>query len=212
MSSPDHLVLTVPGLNNSGPGHWQTIWEQTRDDCQRVELGLWSRPHRNTWINALNLAIRAADRPVILAAHSLGVLTVAWWAQLERPGPDSKVKGALLVAPPAVDHRLADPRVATFAPTPRAPLPFPAILVGSHDDHYMGFREVRALARQWGCGFADAGKVGHINAESGLDEWPFGQFLLERLIGRAHGTGARAASQARKDPPARSEGRIAPGA
>src|SRR3546814_6458825 len=32
------LVLTVPGLNNSGPGHWQTIWETTRNDCERVDL------------------------------------------------------------------------------------------------------------------------------------------------------------------------------
>jgi predicted alpha/beta hydrolase family esterase len=188
-SGQDLLILTVPGLNNSGPGHWQTLWEQSRDDCRRVELGLWEKPHRNTWINNLNLAIRAADRPVILAAHSLGCLAVAWWAALERPGPESPVKGALLVAPPAVDHRLGDPRVATFAPMPRTPLPFPAILVGSHNDGYMRYREVRALAGAWGCQFADAGRVGHINADSGLGEWPFGQFLLERLILGATRTG-----------------------
>ena len=196
MAREDLLILTVPGLNNSGPGHWQTIWEQTRDDCRRVELGMWDRPHRNTWINALNLAIRAADRPVVLAAHSLGCMAVAWWAQLERPEHDSKVKGALLVAPPAVDHRLCDPKVATFAPMPRGELPFPAILVGSHDDPYMEFREARALARLWGCGFADAGKVGHINADSGLGDWAFGQFLLDRLIPTAAPREAGQASSA----------------
>ena len=37
-------VLTVPGLNGSGPSHWQTLWEQSRADTARVELGLWSRP------------------------------------------------------------------------------------------------------------------------------------------------------------------------
>src|SRR3546814_5540178 len=68
------LVLTVPGLNNSGPGHWQTIWETTRNDCERVDLGMWDRPHRNTWANKLNAAIRKADRPVILVAHSLGCI------------------------------------------------------------------------------------------------------------------------------------------
>ncbi len=31
--------LIVPGLNNSGPRHWQTLWEQTRTDCHRVDLG-----------------------------------------------------------------------------------------------------------------------------------------------------------------------------
>lgn len=179
------LVLIVPGLNNSGPGHWQTIWEERRGDCQRVELGMWEQPHRNTWVNQLNLAIRQADRPVILAAHSLGCLAVAWWAQMEQPGPDSPVRGALLVAPPEVDHRPHDPRVATFAPTPSLKMPFPAILVGSHNDHYMNFRTARALAQTWGCSFADAGQVGHINADSGLDEWHFGQFLLDQLIKRA---------------------------
>jgi predicted alpha/beta hydrolase family esterase len=96
------LVLTVPGLHNSGPGHWQTLWEQQRHDCHRVELGMWDQPHRNTWVNQLNLAIRAAGRPVVLAAHSLGVIAVVWWAQLEREAAQL-VKGALLVAPPEVD-------------------------------------------------------------------------------------------------------------
>ena len=184
-SKDQPLVLVVPGLNNSGPGHWQSLWESERSDCQRVNLGMWDKPHRNTWVNQLNLAIRQADRPVILAAHSLGCLAVAWWAQLERPGSDSPVRGALLVAPPEVDHRPHDARVATFAPTPSIPLPFPAILVGSHNDPYMSFRRARRLAAQWGCSFADAGRVGHINADSGLGEWGFGQFLLEQLIRRS---------------------------
>ena len=93
--------------------------------------------------------------------------------------------GALLVAPPEVDHRTNDPRVASFAPTPREPLPFPAILVGSHNDHYMRFAVARAWAARWGARFADAGKVGHINADSELGDWPFGQFLLGQLIRRA---------------------------
>ncbi len=179
------LVLIVPGLNNSGPGHWQTVWEERRGDCQRVDLGMWEQPHRNTWVNKLNLAIRQAGRPVILAAHSLGCLAVAWWAQFEQPGPDSPVRGALLVAPPEVDHRPHDPRVATFAPTPSQPLPFPSILVGSHNDPYMGLREARRLSRIWGSSFADAGHAGHINADSRLGDWHFGQFLLGQLIRHA---------------------------
>lgn len=178
------LVLTVPGLNNSGPNHWQTLWEQQRSDCQRVELGMWDRPHRNTWVNQLNLAIRQADRPVVLAAHSLGCLAVAWWAQLERPGPDSNVLGALLVAPPEVDFFPLDERIAPFAPTPSETLPFPSILVASQNDPYMSYRTSRRLAKTWGSNFADAGRIGHINADSGIGEWPFGQFLLQQLLRR----------------------------
>jgi len=178
------LVLTVPGLNNSGPNHWQTLWEQQRGDCQRVELGMWDRPHRNTWVNQLNLAIRQAGRPVVLAAHSLGCLAVAWWAQLERPEPGSNVLGALLVAPPEVDFFPLDERIAPFAPTPAEPLPFRSILVASQNDPYMGFHTSRRLAKTWGSNFADAGRIGHINADSGIGDWPFGQFLLQQLLCR----------------------------
>jgi uncharacterized protein len=183
-SAPEPLVLLVPGLNNSGPDHWQSLWERSRPDCQRVELGMWHRPHRNTWVNQLNLAIRQADRPVVLVAHSLGCLAVAWWA-LEQPKLDDPVVGALLVAPPDVDFFPMDDRLLSFSPTPSAPLPFPSILAASHDDPYMGIRAARRLARLWGSNFADAGKIGHINAQSGIGDWEFGQFLLEMLFRRA---------------------------
>ncbi len=28
LATADDQVLTVPGLYNSGPGHWQTMWER----------------------------------------------------------------------------------------------------------------------------------------------------------------------------------------
>jgi len=183
-STCDPLILIVPGLNNSGPSHWQTLWQQERCDCQRVDLGMWDRPHRNTWVNKLNLAIRAADRPVVLVAHSLGCLAVAWWAQLEQPAPDGPVIGALLVAPPEVDFFPLDERIAGFAPTPAITLPFPSILAASHNDPYMGLRASRRLARVWGSSFADAGRIGHINASSDIGSWPFGQFLLEQVLAK----------------------------
>lgn len=197
------LVLLVPGLGNSGPGHWQSRWEERRGDCQRVDLGLWDRPHRNTWVNKLNLAIAQAGRPVILVAHSLGCLAVAWWARLEQPGhPDARhrarVRGALLVAPPEVDRTPLDPRLAGFAPAPCQPLPFPSILVASRNDPYMAFADAARLAGMWRSTLVDAGTCGHINAESGLDDWAFGQDLLAGLLApvaggplRKNATGAR---------------------
>ena len=184
-ASPDPLLLIVPGLNNSGPQHWQTIWEEQRSNAHRVELGMWDNPHRNTWVNKLNLAIRDAGRPVVLVAHSLGCHAVAWWAQLEQPAPGHNVVGALLVAPPEVDFFPRDERLEGFAPTPSLELPFPSILVASRNDPYIGMRAARRLARAWGSQFADAGEVGHINADSAIGDWAFGQFLLEQLLTRA---------------------------
>lgn len=176
------LVLLVPGLSGSGSGHWQAQWARQKSDCRIVDLGLWDRPHRNTWVNKLNLAIRDAGRPVVLVAHSLGCLAVSWWAALERPSANGSVVGALMVAPPEVDFYPLDERLKAFAPAPAQALPFPSILVASHDDPYMSFRRARQLAGVWGSGFADAGRVGHINAESQLGDWAFGQSLLRRLL------------------------------
>jgi uncharacterized protein len=183
----DPLVLIIPGIHNSGPDHWQTKWEEERGDCTRVDLGMWDNPRRNTWVNKLNLAIRSADRPVILVAHSLGCYAVAWWAQLELLGQAASnhpVRGALLVAPPEVDGLADDSPLASFAPTPANVLPFETIVVASHDDHYIPYERARTLATLWGGRFADAGRVGHINAASGLGRWEFGLFLLETLIKR----------------------------
>ena len=183
LPQPRPSILTVPGLLNSGPGHWQTIWEAELPNCRRVELGSWNRPHRNSWVSNLNDAIARVKGPVILAAHSLGCHAVAWWAALECREWSDKIAGALLVAPPEVDGGGIDSRLLGFAPSPKALLPFPSIVVASRDDPYIRFERARQLARFWGSRFADAGQVGHINADSGLGEWQFGQFLLTRLSG-----------------------------
>ena len=175
------LVLIVPGLNNSGPDHWQTLWERELPHVSRVDLGLWDDPQRNTWVNKLNLAIYKAGRPVILVAHSLACHVVSGWAVYERPEADGPVLGALLVAPPEVEKEGVDPRLARFAPVMKSPLPFPSILAASRDDHYIGFDRARRLARIWKSRFVDAGWLGHINAESGIRDWPFGQYLLRQL-------------------------------
>jgi len=186
----DPLILTVPGLGDSGSGHWQTRWEESLPGCSRVELGLWDDPHRNTWVNKLNLSIqRAADsgRRVVLAAHSLGCLAVAWWAEYERPArPEAggPVIGALLVAPPDVEEHPIDRRLTRFAPVPPAELPFPSILVASRNDPYMAFGSARRLAQLWGARFADAGPAGHLNARSNLGDWALGRLLLNRLLPR----------------------------
>lgn len=183
-SSPTPPVILVPGLRNSGPGHWQTLWEERRGDCTRAQLGDWDQPHRNGWVSNLGLAIRQAGRPVVLAAHSLGCHTVAWWAQLE-PEAATLVRGALLVAPPEVDFFPLDDRLSSFAPTVAQALPFPAILVGSRNDPYMGLHGAQQLARRWDARFVDLGLRGHINADSGLGDWPLGQALLGELLGAA---------------------------
>jgi predicted alpha/beta hydrolase family esterase len=185
-AASEPLVLLVPGLHDSGPDHWQTLWQDQLPRAERVELGMWDDPHRNTWVNQLNLAIHNvtkhwAGRPVILVAHSLACHVVSWWAEYERPDADGPVKAALLVAPPEVEQGDVDARLARFAPVMPRALPFPSILAASRDDPWIAFGRARRLARIWRSRFVDAGWLGHINAASGLRDWPFGQFLLRQL-------------------------------
>jgi predicted alpha/beta hydrolase family esterase len=140
------------------------------------------RPHRKLWRNKLNAAILSARRPVVLVAHSLGCHAVTWWNALERPGADSNVVGALLVAPPVVEGPGVDERLADFAPMAREKLPFLSILAASQDDPYAPFGYARKMARNWGSRLVDAGWVGHINADSNIENWPYGLYLLDRLL------------------------------
>jgi predicted alpha/beta hydrolase family esterase len=184
-AAAEPLVLLVPGLNDSGPDHWQSHWERERGECARVDLGSWDDPNRNLWVNRLNLAIHRAGRPVILVAHSLACHVVAWWAEYERPAAGGPVLGALLVAPPEVEHDGIDPRLARFAPVMPRALPFPTIVAASRDDPWIAFGRARRGARIWRSRFIDAGWLGHINADSGIRDWPFGQFLLRQLSAAA---------------------------
>jgi len=209
-------ILMVPGLGNSGLGHWQTIWEQTLPRARRVDLGLWDDPHRNTWVGKLALAIGRAERPVVLVAHSLGCHVIAWWAEYEaafhahvRAGEPCPVIGALLVAPPDVEERPLDRRLTRFAPLPPSPLPFPSIVAASRDDPYLGLSQARQMAQRWGARFVDAGAIGHVNARSGIGEWALGLSLLRQLspmsVPPMIGAGAAAA-----DPPVAITPREAP--
>jgi uncharacterized protein len=174
-------ILIIPGLNNSGPTHWQSEWENILPNASRVHLGGWDHPRRSAWITNLGIAIRQVSGPKILVAHSLGCHAVASWVAHEPDATNSDVIGALLVAPPDVDHVSDDSRLASFKPSPRTFLPFPAILVASSNDPYCDIEQARKLALRWRARFVHAGLFGHLNAESGIGAWPYGLYLLDTL-------------------------------
>ncbi|TDF63669.1 RBBP9/YdeN family alpha/beta hydrolase [Cupriavidus sp. L7L] len=176
---PRHLqVLTVPGLHGSGPGHWQSRWEQRFPDWQRVEQHDWSRPSLPLWAERVSEGVmraqRVASRGALLVAHSFGCLAALRQASLDPAG----IAGALLVAP-------ADPDkfgVASLLPTYR--LPFPTIMVASRNDPWMPQRTAFSWGTLWGSELVDAGNLGHINSDSGLGDWDEGLALLGTLVQR----------------------------
>lgn len=185
--------LIVPGLGYTGPDHWQSRWQNMRDDCDSVALRAWAyRPHRSHWVAKLELAIAQQNEPVILVAHGLGCQAVAWWSVLAGTDRWPQIAGAMLVAPYDVEADGMTPAVQRFAPIPRCRLPFQTVVVASEDDPFCSLERAQYMAKRWGATFASVGALGHINAESNIQHWPEGQVILERLkqgeIGYSHKT------------------------
>jgi predicted alpha/beta hydrolase family esterase len=175
-----HNVLILPGWQNSGPDHWQSLWE-AEHGYRRVDQHDWMRPRRGDWIAQLEEVLLTCDEPAVLVAHSLGCLHVAAWAAHSKNM--ALVKAALLVAPGDAEREEMRPLLPSWSPVHMQTLPFASVLVGSRDDPYCSFERAQAFAAAWGSRFIDRGRAGHINAESGLGDWAEGQELLAELAG-----------------------------
>ena len=176
---PIPRVLILPGWKNSGPDHWQSRWERLYG-YQRVEQSDWMRPLRGDWIARLEEVLLESAIPVVLAAHSLGCLQIAAWAAHSRN--THLVKGVLLVAPPQAERDDLRQQLPGWTPILRRPLPFKSVLVASMDDPFGSFEHASELEAQWRSALVSIGPRGHINADSGLGDWPEGHALLQDLI------------------------------
>lgn len=180
MKTAECDILIIPGLGNSGPDHWQTRWERKLPTARRVEQADWDVPVRADWVERIAEAVAAATRPVVLVAHSLGVL-----AAVEAAPRLTGVRAAFLVAPPDTGRAdVPEPVKASFAGVSADPLPFPSMLVASRNDPYCAQEIADDLAAAWGAVFVDAGEAGHINVASGHGPWPEGLTRFATLLTR----------------------------
>lgn len=174
-----HNVLILPGWQNSGPRHWQSRWEANHG-YRRVDQHDWLQPRRGDWIARLEDVLLSCDQVAVLVAHSLGCLHTAAWAAHSQN--TSRVKAALLVAPGDAEREEMRPVLPSWSPVHMQALPFPSVLVGSRNDPYCSFERAKTFAAAWGSRFVDLGEAGHINAESGLGDWPVGHAMLAELL------------------------------
>ena len=172
--------LIIPGLGNSGEGHWQTYWLKKFENSVRIIQDDWESPKLDKWLERLNDTILKSNCPIILVAHSLAVSLVAHWADKY---DNYNILGALLVAPADVDSPTHTPEVIrNFAPMPTRKLPFSSIVVTSENDPFVDFNRAKYFAAQWGSEFVNIGSSGHINSDSNLEFWEDGQLILQKLI------------------------------
>lgn len=124
-----------------------------------------------------------APEPPVLVAHSLSCLLIAHWQKISR----RSVQAALLVGVPDPAAAVFPAYGMAFAKIPEGRLRFASLVVTSTNDPYGTPDYAEARAKQWGSGLAVIGAFGHINAQSGLGDWPEGAALLDGLVSEARG-------------------------
>lgn len=171
-ASSDFVFVLVPGLQDSGPEHWQSCWHTRFPAWLRMAQRNWSMPDLEGWVGSIRRTLGTQSRPAILIGHSMGALASCALASRQI----QNIAGVMLVAP-------AEPaRFELEEQIPVSALPCPSILVASHDDPLMRFDRAEYWAGVWGSRLADIGEAGHINVESGYGPWPHGLHLLADLV------------------------------
>jgi len=184
-------VVIVPGLRDHVADHWQTLLADRLDRVRTVPPLEHDRLSLAARIAALDTVVSDIDGPVVLVAHSAGVLIAVHWAHTStRP-----VLGALLATPADLEKPLPEgyPTVTEldrggWFPIPRRRLPFPSILAASSNDPLADRRRVAGLAEGWGSRLVDLGEVGHLNPASGFGDWPAADLFLQELRQRSAAT------------------------
>jgi predicted alpha/beta hydrolase family esterase len=184
MASNEFTVLIVPGLREHVPEHWQTLLEQKLPNARSVPRMTQDKLSCAAWVAELDRSLASIEGPVILVAHSAGVMISVHWAQRHsRP-----IMGALLAAPPDFESPLPEgyPTRATlqangWLPTPRSRLPFPSIVAASTNDPLGKYERVADFADAWGGRVVNVGAAGHLNPAAGYGEWPLAMAFVREL-------------------------------
>jgi predicted alpha/beta hydrolase family esterase len=178
-------IVIVPGLRDHVPDHWQTLLAERLPNAITVPRMTHDKLSCAGWVETLERTLAPIDGPVVLVAHSGGVMIVVHWAQRHyRP-----IKHALLATPADLESPLPPgyPTRATleengWLPTPRAPLPFPSIVAASDNDPLASIDRVSSLAQAWGSRLVNLGSVGHLNPASGYGDWPQADQFVRELL------------------------------
>ncbi|AIY41728.1 hypothetical protein LT85_2570 [Collimonas arenae] len=135
-------------------------------------------------VEAVERTMRTIDGPVIVVAHSGGVVMLMHWAQKYA----ADIQGALLAAPPDFAAPLPPGYPALevleangWLPMPSKILPFRSIVAASTNDPLASLGSVEQMARDWGSELVNVGAVGHLNPASGFGEWPQAEQFIQML-------------------------------
>ncbi len=186
MTEPRPIVVIVPGLRDHVPNHWQTVLAEQLPGSVTVPRMATNEFSCRAWVAEIDRTLAAVHGPVILVAHSGGVMMVVHWAEKHR----RPIHGALLAAPADLEVPLPEGyptlealREGGWLPIPRSRLPFPSIVAASTNDPLARYDRVAQYAADWGSRIADVGAVGHLNPAAGFGEWPRAREFIRDLGG-----------------------------
>ena len=188
MSTTRHAtILIVTGLRDHVEDHWQTHLERKLSSVRKVvsvpplETDKLSCAAR---VAAVQQAIEIIEGPLIVVAHSAGVIMMVHWAQKHT----RKLEGVLLAAPPDFESPLPagyptpDALQANgWLPVPRHALPVRSVVAARTNDPLATLDRVTQMASDWGSELVNVGAVGHINPASGFGEWLLAEQLIQSL-------------------------------
>ncbi|HZZ09566.1 MAG TPA: alpha/beta hydrolase [Paraburkholderia sp.] len=178
-------IVMVPGLRDHVAEHWQTLLMNRLPNAVSVPPLEHDKLSCEARVAALEATLAKIEGPVILVAHSAGVMITAHWAQHHT----RQIHGALLAAPADLETPLPAgyPDIDALAqhgwlPVPRKPLPFPCLVGASRNDPLAKFERVAAMAQDWAGRLVDLGHVGHLNPAAGFGAWPMAETLIDQLV------------------------------
>ncbi len=169
---------TIPGYGGSDSKHWQTYFDEKLTNCQRIDQDNWMQPDLIDWVERIEETLKDENlAEIILITHSLGGIALLQW--VVKYG--KKIKGALIVAPPDIENPYEDLGLGDNLQIPHIQLPFPSIVVGSSNDHWMTKERTEFFADAWGSELMMLQKAGHINGEAGFGVWEEGLKILKKF-------------------------------
>lgn len=177
-TAPDAAhFLIQPGWQNSGPHHWQTLWqERLGSAAERVAQQDWLVPERQAWVSTLVRTIQQTHHSAVVLAHSVGAIATVFAQQTAPPA------AMVLVAPADAERPGAPEALQSFAPIPMQPLRVPSLLIASDNDPYCSLERARAFAQEWHADLEVIAGGGHLNSDAGFGSWPEGWQMVGRWL------------------------------
>ncbi len=176
-------IFILPGWQDSGPRHWQSIWLAKYPQAIKVVQNDWMYPEKKQWVETFHEYIEKYNsKDIILVGHSLACAVIAHWSDEYFSHTHANITGALLVSPIDMDAPNFPKEIQGFSPICLEKLKFRSIVVASESDTWSNIQRTNYFAQCWGAEMINIGKQGHINVDAGFGEWPQGEKILQELM------------------------------